>query len=239
MGRATALRLASEGAKLAITDVEQDALAETETLIQSVGGGFVSIPGDITAPETIDRVARKAVKQFGTINALCNVAGILGLGGPIESYTMGDFDRVMHVNCAAPLLAIQRVVPEMRRAGKGTIVNVSSIGGLVGLAHMPLYCASKSALVGLTKAAAMELAPTIRCNAVCPGGIDTPMTAAFFGQFDEAERTVMMEKLVGRQMLKRMAKPEEIAEVILFLVSNRSSFLTGAIVPADAGHSSC
>lgn len=233
LGRATAIRLAGEGARLAITDRDEKGLAETEILVRAKGP-VVTVSGDVTSAEILDRLVASAVKEFGVIHGLCNVAGVLGSGGPLEGYSAGDFDRVMHVNCLAQMLAIQRVIPEMRRAGAGSIVNVASVGALVALPFMAVYCASKAAVLGLTRAVALELAPDIRCNAVCPGGIDTPMAQNFLAQFPNREE--MLGKLVGRQLIKRFARPGELAEVMLFLVSDESSFVTGAVIPAEAGH---
>ena len=233
LGRATALRLAGEGARLAVTDIDEQGLAETVRLV-TAKAPIVSVVGDVTHAATHDRLVADAVARFGTVNALCNIAGILGTGGPVEHCKPEDFDKVMHVNCMAQMLAIQRVVPEMRKAGGGSIVNVASVGALVALPFMAAYCASKSAVLGLTRAVALEFAPDIRCNAICPGGIDSPLSQNFLAQFPN--RDEMVGKLVGRQLIKRFAQPEEIAEFMLFLVSDESGFVTGSVLPAEAGH---
>lgn len=233
LGRATAVRCAAEGARLALTDHDETGLAATVAALGSAAP-VIAIAGDVTSATTHDCLIAAATERFGVIHGLCNVAGVLGAGGPIESCTPAAFDRVMHVNCLAQLLAIQRVVPAMRKAGGGSIVNVASVGALVALPYMTAYCASKAAVLGLTRAVALELAPDIRCNALCPGGIDTPMAQNFLAQFPNREE--MVGKLVGRQLLKRFAAPEEIAEAVLFLVSDESSFITGGVLPAEAGH---
>jgi NAD(P)-dependent dehydrogenase (short-subunit alcohol dehydrogenase family) len=135
---------------------------------------------------------------------------------------------------------MQRVVPEMRRrkgggeVGGGSIINVSSVGGLVALPNVSAYCPSKSAVIGLTRAAAAEFAPDIRVNAICPGGVSTPMSGAHLASFDDKEAATKL--LTGRQLLKRYARPEEIANVAVFLASDQASFMTGAVVPVEAGH---
>ena len=235
LGRASALRLASEGARIAATDQDEAGLAETVRMVKAAGGKIVANHGGITLPAAIDRTVAAAVRDFGGVHALCNIAGVLGAGGPVESVTTESFDQVIHVNCPAQILAIQCVLPEMRRAGGGSIVNIASIGALVALPFMAAYCASKSAVLGLTRAVALEAGPTIRCNAICPGGVDSPMSRKFLAQFDDRE--AMVEKLVGRQIIKRFAEPHEIAEFVLFLVSDESGFITGATLPAEAGHS--
>jgi NAD(P)-dependent dehydrogenase (short-subunit alcohol dehydrogenase family) len=148
--------------------------------------------------------------------------------------TVADFDALMRVNCLSHLLAMQAVVPAMRRAGAGSIVNVASVGGLVALPNVSAYGASKSAVIGLTRAAAAEFAPEIRVNVICPGGTDTPMAQRHLASFDD--KAAAMTLLTGRQLIKRYARPEEIAAVALFLASDAASFMTGAVIPVEAGH---
>jgi NAD(P)-dependent dehydrogenase (short-subunit alcohol dehydrogenase family) len=231
IGRAAALRLAQEGAQLGLTDLDAERLAETAEL---VGGKAVVAAGDAVDPATIDALATRAVEQFGRIDVLFNNVGIVILKSLAET-TVDDFDQLMRVNCLSQLLAIQRVVPEMRRAGGGSIINVASVGALVALPNVSAYCASKSAVLGLTRSAAYEFGPHIRCNAICPGGVDTPMATAHLASF--ADKEAATAKLTGRQIIKRYADPGEIANVVVFLASDESSFMTGAVVPVDAGHS--
>jgi NAD(P)-dependent dehydrogenase (short-subunit alcohol dehydrogenase family) len=165
---------------------------------------------------------------------LVNNVGIIILKS-LEDTTRDDFDRMMSVNCYSHLAAIQAVVPAMRRAGGGSIVNVASVGALVALPNVSMYCPSKSAVLGLTRAAAAEFSPDIRVNAVCPGGTATEMSRIHLESFDDKEAAT--KKLTGRQMIARYAQPEEIASVIVFLASDESSFMTGATVAAEGGHS--
>jgi NAD(P)-dependent dehydrogenase (short-subunit alcohol dehydrogenase family) len=175
----------------------------------------------------------KAEAEFGHVDALANNVGILIMTS-LEETTREDFDRLMSVNCYSHLLAMQAAVPAMRRSGGGSIVNVASVGALVALPNVSAYCPSKSAVLGLTRAAAAEFAPAIRVNAVCPGGVATDMSRVHLESFEDKEAAIKM--LTGRQMLPRYAKPEEIAAVILFLLSDESSFMTGATVAAEGGH---
>jgi NAD(P)-dependent dehydrogenase (short-subunit alcohol dehydrogenase family) len=234
IGRAAALRLAEEGALLGITDLDADRLEQTAAEVKAGGGEAVTVAGDAVDPATVDSLASRAVEQFGRIDVLLNNVGIVILKSLAET-TPDDFDRLMHVNCLSQLLAIQRVVPEMRRTGGGSIINVASVGALVALPNVSAYCASKSAVLGLTRSAAYEFAPEIRCNAICPGGVDTPMAAEHMESFVDKEEA--SSRLTGRQLLKRYARPREIADVVVFLASDESSFMTGAVVPVDAGHS--
>lgn len=234
LGRATALRLAKEEARLVLTDLDAAGLQSTENEVHAVGAKVVSLPGDATDPALHARLVDQAVASFGAIDALCNVAGLLG-PGKIEALNVAAFDRVMHVNCLAQMLAIQHAAPFLRER-RGAIVNVASVGALVGLPLMSLYCASKAAVIGMTRAVAAELAPHVRCNALCPGGIDTPMSRALLDGVPPQEREPLLAKLTGRQLIARFASPDEIAASVAYLASPDNSFMTGAIVSADGGH---
>jgi NAD(P)-dependent dehydrogenase (short-subunit alcohol dehydrogenase family) len=231
IGRAAAGLFAAAGAQVGLTDVDQDGLAGTVALLPD--GAAATAVGDITDPATIDELTTAAVARFGRVDALFNNVGILIMKSLLDT-TIGDFDRLMHVNCLSYLIAMQRVVPEMRHGGSGSIINVSSVGGLVALPNVSAYCPSKSAVIGLTRAAAAEFAPEVRVNAICPGGVSTPMSAAHLESFDDQEAA--MKQLTGRQLIKRYARPEEIAAVAVFLASDQASFMTGAVVPVEAGH---
>ena len=236
IGRATAVRLAEEGARLGLTDLKADQLEEAAEAAREAGAEVESVAGDIVDPATIDALATALIERFDRIDSLVNNAGIV-IAKPLVEHTVEDFERLMQINVLSYLLTTQRVVGDMQRAGGGSIVNISSIGGLVGLAGVGVYCASKAAVIGLTRSTAFELAPDIRCNAICPGGVDTPMSWEHLSTFEDREEALRIT--VGRQMIKRHAQPREIAEAILFLASDESSFMTGAAVPVEAGHSAC
>jgi NAD(P)-dependent dehydrogenase (short-subunit alcohol dehydrogenase family) len=171
IGRATAVRFAEAGARVGLTDMNEGTLAQAAALLPD--GAAVTVAGDITDPATIDELATAAVTRFGRVDALFNNVGIQIQKSLLDT-TVADFDRIMHVNCLSYLIALQRVVPEMRRTGGGSVINVSSVGGLVALPNVSVYGASKSAVIGLTRSAAAEFAPDIRVNAICPGGVSTP-----------------------------------------------------------------
>jgi NAD(P)-dependent dehydrogenase (short-subunit alcohol dehydrogenase family) len=236
IGRATAIRLAEEGARLGLTDIDAAALEESATAARDAGAELDSVAGDIVEPATIDALAGVLTERFGRIDALVNNAGIV-VAKPLLEHTSDDFDRLMRINCLSYLVTTQRVIREMQRGGGGSIVNISSIGGLVGLAGVGVYCASKAAVIGLTRSTAMEFAPDVRCNAICPGGVDTQMSWDHLSTFEDREEALRIT--VGRQLIKRHAQPREIAEAILFLASGESSFMTGAVMPVEAGHSAC
>jgi NAD(P)-dependent dehydrogenase (short-subunit alcohol dehydrogenase family) len=234
IGRASALRLAENGARVAITDLDAEELAATASAIESVGAHVVQVAGDIVDPATIDEVTTLAVDTFGRIDVLDNNVGILVVK-PLAEHTVEDFDRLMHINCWSYLQATQRVAPEMQKTGGGSIINISSIGGLVALPMVAAYCASKAAVIGLTRSIAYELAPDIRCNVICPGGVETPMSAGHIAGMGDREEAIRLT--TGRQLQKRFAKPREIAEAVVFLASDESSFMTAAVMPVEAGHS--
>jgi NAD(P)-dependent dehydrogenase (short-subunit alcohol dehydrogenase family) len=237
IGRAAAARFAAAGARVGLTDIDEKGLAETAAELPD--DAVVSVAGDVVDPATMDELTTAAVARFGRVDALFNNVGILIMKSLLDT-TAADFDRLMHVNCLSQLIAMQRVVPEMRRrkegaeSGGGSVINVSSVGGLVALPNVSAYCPSKSAVIGLTRAAAAEFAPDIRVNAICPGGVSTPMSDAHLESFDDKEAA--MRLLTGRQLIKRYARPDEIATVAVFLASDEASFMTGAVVPVEAGH---
>jgi NAD(P)-dependent dehydrogenase (short-subunit alcohol dehydrogenase family) len=231
IGRAAAGLFVAAGARVGITDIDKEALAGTAALLPD--DAAVSVAGDIVDPATMDELTTEVVTRFGRVDVLFNNVGILILKSLLDT-TPADFDRLMHVNCLSYLIAMQRVVPEMRRGGGGAIINVSSVGGLVALPNVSAYCPSKSAVIGLTRAAAAEFAPEVRVNVICPGGVSTPMSDAHLESFADKEAATKL--LTGRQLLKRYARPEEIANVAVFLASDEASFMTGAVVPVEAGH---
>jgi NAD(P)-dependent dehydrogenase (short-subunit alcohol dehydrogenase family) len=231
IGRAAAGLFVAAGARVGITDIDKEALAGTSARLPDEA--VVSVAGDIVDPATMDELTTAAVTRFGRVDALFNNVGILILKSLLDT-TPADFDRLMHVNCLSYLIAMQRVVPQMRRGGGGAIINVSSVGGLVALPNVSAYCPSKSAVIGLTRAAAAEFAPEVRVNVICPGGVSTPMSDAHLESFADKEAATKL--LTGRQLLKRYARPEEIANVAVFLASDEASFMTGAVVPVEAGH---
>jgi NAD(P)-dependent dehydrogenase (short-subunit alcohol dehydrogenase family) len=237
IGRAAAARFTAAGARVGLTDIDEKGLAETTAELPD--DAVVSVAGDVVDPATMDELTTAVVARFGRVDALFNNVGILIMKSLLDT-TAADFDQLMHVNCLSQLIAMQRVVPEMRRrkggeeSGGGSVINVSSVGGLVALPNVSAYCPSKSAVIGLTRAAAAEFAPDVRVNAICPGGVSTPMSDAHLESFDDKEAA--MRLLTGRQLIKRYARPDEIASVAVFLASDEASFMTGAVVPVEAGH---
>jgi NAD(P)-dependent dehydrogenase (short-subunit alcohol dehydrogenase family) len=234
LGAAVARRFGAEGARLALTDLDPVGLDATIRALQASGTPCVMLAGDIRDPATSAELVSLAEGHLGPVDVLVNVAGI-SPAIALDKTTADDFDRIMGVNCLAQLLAIQAVRASMTAAGRGSIVNISSVGALVALPHLAAYSASKAAVLGLTRGVACELAEFgIRCNAICPGGIDTPMAEAVVASFPDRDEA--LSRLTGRQLFKRFATPDEIAGLVLYLASDESSFVTGAILSADGGH---
>ncbi len=233
IGRETALLFAREGARVAVADYEANAAAETVGLINGAGGQAISLSGDVTAAAEVEAMLASAVAAYGRLDCAFNNAGIAGhqvgaVGQLTHEWSEAAFDRMIEVNLKGVWLCMKHELPVMRSAGGGAIVNTASIAGLVGLRTSSGYVAAKHAVIGLTKTAAMEYAADgIRVNAVCPGYISTRMTAPTREQRGEA--------IVGRTPLGRFGEPQEIAEMVAWLCSDRASYVTGAAYQVDGG----
>lgn len=223
IGRATCIVLAHDHVVVA-TDVDPTALGETA---DRLGHGHATFEVDLRSlPAIEDLVGRAAA--LGSLRVLVNNAASLEPGGSVEECSEGQFADTMAINVRAPFFAMRAVIPYMRSAGGGSIINVASVLGLAGLPGFSAYSASKGALIALTRQAAVEYASQgLRINAVCPG---TVLRGAMAGQ--EGAATDALREL---HPMGRTAEPEEIARVIAFLASDEASFITGAIVPIDGG----
>jgi len=233
IGRETALALAREGARVAVADYEADAARETVGLINAGGGQAVSVSGDVTRAADVQAMVEATVAAYGRLDCAFNNAGIAGhqvgaVGHRTHEWSEAAFDRMIEVNLKGVWLCMRHELPAMQSAGAGAIVNTASIAGLVGLRGSSGYVAAKHAVIGLTKTAAMEYAPDgIRVNAVCPGFITTRMT--------EPSRAERGEFVIGRTPLGRYGEPREIAEMVVWLCSDRASYVTGAAYEVDGG----
>ncbi|MEZ0365837.1 glucose 1-dehydrogenase [Mycobacterium sp. pUA109] len=226
IGGAAAKALAAEGAHVLITDIADE---QGKATADEIGGRFVR--HDVTDADAWAAVMTAAEEAFGPVNILVNSAGIQETG-PIAEITLDDYQRVMAINATSVFLGIKAVVPAMRRSGGGSIVNISSAAGLVAVPTALAYVASKFAVRGITKAAAMELGPDkIRVNSVHPGAIRTPMLASL-------DNIDVIEASLPMLPLGRAGEAGEIANLILFLASDESSYSTGAEFLADGGWTS-
>lgn len=231
IGLATARRLSQEGAKVVMADIS-DAQQEVEMIVAN-GHDAVFVQTDVSSESAVHELIRQTIGRYGRIDVLVNNAGIEVVKNAPDT-TEAEWDRVMGVNLKGVFLCSKAAVAAMRLSGGGVIVNVASELGLVGAANIAAYCAAKGGVIQLTRAMAIDhAAENIRINCVCPGPINTPLLARIIeGSADaETERQITVEKT----LLGRLGEPEEIANVILFLASAESSFMTGSVVVVDGG----
>jgi NAD(P)-dependent dehydrogenase (short-subunit alcohol dehydrogenase family) len=233
IGRATALLFASEGAAVGIVDLNQEAGQEVAREISTAGGRAIFERADVTRSADCRRVAERIVHEFGGIHVLFNNAGIIRRASVVE-ISEEDWDRVMAVNVKSIFLMSREVIPIMARSVGGSIINTASGWGLAGGPRAVAYCASKGAVVLLTKAMAIDHGrQKIRVNCICPGDTDTAMLRSEARQLGEAEDGFLAGS--ANRPLGRVGKPEEIARAVLYLASDAASFVTGAAVVVDGG----
>jgi NAD(P)-dependent dehydrogenase (short-subunit alcohol dehydrogenase family) len=233
IGRATALLLAREGAAVAIIDVNPKTGESVVGEITSSGGHAIFEAGDVTSASDCRRVVERVVREFGTMHILFNNAGIIRRASVVE-LSEEDWDRVMAVNVKSIYLMSREVIPTMAASGGGSIINTASGWGLAGGPRAAVYCASKGAVVLLTKAMAIDHGPQkIRVNCICPGDTDTAMLRNEAQQLGEDEECFLAES--AHRPLGRVGKPEEIAQAALYLASDASSFVTGTALVVDGG----
>ncbi|MGA2978889.1 MAG: SDR family oxidoreductase [Terriglobales bacterium] len=233
IGRATARLFAREGAAIVLADVNVDAGKRVADEIAQSGGRAFFEPADVTRAADCRQLVERAVREFGRIDILFNNAGIIRRATVLD-LSEDDWDRVMAVNVKAIYLLSREVIPHMQKAGGGTIVNTASGWGLAGGAKAAVYCASKGAVVLLTKAMAIDHGPqNIRVNCICPGDTDTGMLREEARQLGDENSRFLAES--AKRPLGRIGTPEEIARAALYLASDASSFVTGTALVVDGG----
>jgi NAD(P)-dependent dehydrogenase (short-subunit alcohol dehydrogenase family) len=231
IGRATALAFAREGAKVVVSDVVVAGGEETVALITAAGGEAQFMKADVAKPAEVDALIAQVVAAYGRLDCAFNNAGIEGSMTSTLDCSEENFDRTIAINLKGVWLCMKAEIAQMLKQGGGAIVNTASVAGLVGFAGLPAYVASKHGVVGLTKTAALEYAKSgIRINAVCPGGIQTPMLERLFQSQPQAGEAIAAMEPVGR-----LGKPEEIAEATVWLCSDAASFVTGLPMAVDGG----
>lgn len=231
IGRATALAFGREGASVVVADVD---VARGETVadeIERLGVEALFVPADISRADEVVALVARAVERFGRLDYAFNNAGVEGEAAPTGDCTLENWHRTIGINLTGTFMCMHAEIARMLETGGGSIVNNSSVAGLVGFAGIPAYTASKHGVVGLTKAAALEYATQgIRVNAVCPGIIATEMITRFTHGDAAAAAQLLQTEPVGR-----LGKPEEVADAVVWLCSEQASFVTGQAIAVDGG----
>ncbi len=231
IGRETALMFSKNGAKLALCDLDEKAGEQLVKEITNSGGEAFFYPCDVSQSKNIKAFVDETLKKYGQLNCACNNAGIEGASASIVDCTEENWDQVININLKGVWLSMKYQVPEILKSGGGAIVNLSSIAGLIGFPGLAAYTASKHGIAGLTKTASLEFAQkNIRVNAVCPGPIMTPML----------ERLMSVTPGFKDQVLlgipeRRIGKPEDVANAVLYLCSEQASYITGQCLAVDGG----
>jgi NAD(P)-dependent dehydrogenase (short-subunit alcohol dehydrogenase family) len=233
IGRATCLLFAEHGARVVAADLDDEAGGETAALVRAAGGDAVFVHTDVSQPSDVERMVDSAIGEYGRLDFAHNNAGIAGSGLPIPEYPIDDWNRGIGVMLSGVFLGMKYEIPRILEHGDGgAIVNTASGAGLVGFPGMCAYVAAKHGVVGLTKTAALEFATQgVRINAICPGTARTKMVNDWLGGDPENEAQVEALHPIGR-----IADPDEIAQLVMWLCSDAASFMCGAAVPIDGGY---
>ena len=230
IGRASALLFAREGAQVLVSDIDEDGGQETARAIEKAGGEADFRRADVVSEEQVAQLIQYCVERFGRLDCAHNNAGITGAMGPLHEIDLAGWQRVLDTNLTSVFLCMKYEIPRMIEQGGGTIVNTASGAGLIATPFLSPYCASKHAILGITKTAAVENARTgVRVNAVLPGSTDTPMLQASMAAGPEIEKMIRSSVPSGR-----LGEPEEIAEAAVWLSSDRSSYVSGHSMLVDA-----
>lgn len=229
IGREVALKYAAEGAKVVVSDINEKGGNETVEAIRNQGGDAIFIKADTSKASDNEALVAQTVKHYGALHIACNNAGIGGPSLPTGEYTVEGWEKVIGINLSGPFYGMRYQIPAMLKSGSGAIVNIASILGQVGFANSAAYVASKHGVVGLTQNAALEYsAQNIRVNAVGPGFIKTPLL--------EGMDTDAMKFLVSKHPIGRLGEASEVAELVLWLSTDKASFVTGSYYPVDGGY---
>ena len=238
IGRAAATLFAREGAAVAVIDLAEAAAKETAAQIAAAGGRAMTAVADVSDPDQVSRAFDGILRDLGRVDVLYNNAGVNSSGSVLDA-TDDDWDRCFAVNAKGTFLCSRAAARPMVAAGGGSIINQGSVAAVVGVANFASYCASKGAVVALTRSMSVDLAPHgVRVNAICPGTVYTPLMEPMLRARGGGDLAAGLALTVAKYPIGRLGTPEEIAAVALFLAGDASSFLTGSVITADGGMTS-
>jgi dihydroanticapsin dehydrogenase len=236
IGRATAIRLAEEGGHVLCADINMESAEETSKIIEVAGKSSTSLRVDVSNSQEVNHMIETAVATYGGLDVLVNNAGV-NIPGVLHEVSDDVIERTLAVNVKGQIYGCRAAIPHMLLRGGGSIINISSVNGIVSEPFLAVYSASKGASVMLTKGVALDYAKQgIRCNVICPGWVDTPINYAhadMLGGLAHVYATIDTFQPIGRP-----GEPREIANVVLFLASDEASFMTGSVIPVDGGMTS-
>lgn len=231
IGRSTAELYASEGAQVVVADLDEQGGQETVAGIEASGGEAAFVRMDVSEPAACQELVEKTLSAYGRLDCACNNAGIGGEQNPTGDYSIDGWNRVIGINLSGVFYCMKYEIAAMLETGAGAIVNMASILGKVAFANSPAYVSAKHGMLGLTKTAAVEYAQQgIRVNAVGPAFIKTPLLS------DLGKTPGVMDQIVALHPMNRLGTPEEVAELVIWLSSDKASFVTGGYYPVDGGY---
>lgn len=230
IGREIALKFAAEGAKVVVSDINEDGGVQTVSMIERQKGAAFFVKANSAIPKECESLVDEAVKKFGVLHLTVNNAGIAGASAPVGEYPIESWDKVLSVNLSGVFYGMRYQIPAILKAGGGSIVNIASILGQVGFINSAAYVAAKHGVVGLTQNAALEYsAKKLRINVVGPGFINTPL-------IEKNMTKEVRDALVSLHPIGRLGEASEVAELVLWLSSEKASFVTGSYYPIDGGY---